>query len=463
MAKNEQNSSTGLVMRGGYVEWTTLRRRKGRVEIEAHERADAGLDTPVDLLREDDAQAVYKTFHHLRERVSISIPSHQALLRVVDLPSSDPEELEGMVELQVDKFAPFQLDRLKISYEVLSQTENGSRVLIVAVKLTYVEAAGHPFLLHRRSPDRVDIEVMGWWRLLKDHGDVQDSGRQVFLLLEPSGAELIFTQDGQPAVLRTLGGHSNPEDDDFIEEVAEETHYTLTSMEAEWGALHTPILYLWHWGETPGVLCNRLESECGLDVRSQSFDDLPPLSEGLARRFMDEPGALDLSLDEWSRLESARALRKRMLIVAGAVLSLWLVGMSALTFIVKTDEPRYNQLLDRVTGLEEQATEVRQLKDRLDDLEQYADRTYSSLECLRELSLLLPSGVEWESFSYKKDEGVDLRGKASSADPVYDYVEALERSDLFTEVTPDDIRTRVRQGQRETRFKLEALLPGGEE
>jgi len=91
------------------------------------------------------------------------------------------------------------------------------------------------------------------------------------------------------------------------------------------------------------------------------------------------------------------------------------------------------------------------------------DRTYSSLECLRETALLLPSGVELNSFAYKKKDAVDLRGQASSADPVYDYVEALERSELFGKVTPGDIRTRMKQGTRSTEFKIEALLPGGEE
>jgi Tfp pilus assembly protein PilN len=462
MAKTEQ-TVTGLVVRGGYLEWTTLRQRKGKVEKAAQERADAGLEPPVDLNDEVQAKAVYKAFGGGQGAVSVSIPSSKGLLRVVDLPATEPDELMGMAEFQVDKFAPFQLDRLKISYEILSQDESSSRVLIVAVQRHFLEAAGNPFLIHSQNPDRVDIEVLGWWRLLKDHGDIQDEGRQVVLLLEPGGAELIFVQDGQPVILRTLGGHSDPSDKDFVEEVSEETHYTLTSMESEWGVLQTSVLHLWHWGDVPEPLCRALEKECDVQVRHRSFDELPPLSEGIARRQIDQSEGVNLCLEEWRDMESSRKLKKRLLVSAAAVMTVWVIGMAVLVAVVKTEEPRYQNLLQDVTALEGQAAEVKQLKSRLDELELYADRTYSVLECLRELSLLLPSGVEWTSLSYKKQEGVDLRGQAPSADPVYDYVEALERSALFESVTPDDIRTRVQQGVRMTQFKIEAQLPGGEE
>lgn len=450
-------------MRGAYLEWTILRQRKGVLEKAAQKRADAGLEPPVDLNDEAQAKAVYKAFGGGQGAVSVSIPSSRALLRVVDLPATDPEELMGMAEFQVDKFAPFQLDRLKISFEVLQQSEDSSRVLIVAVQRHHLEATGNPFRLHSRNPDRVDIEVLGWWRLLKDHGDIQEDGRQVILLLEPSGAELIFVQDGQPLILRTLGGHSDPSDSDFIEEVSEETRYTLTSMESEWGVMQTSVLHLWHWGATPEELCKALETECDLQVRHRSFDELPQLSEGLARRLIDHPNGVNLCLDEWKDMDSARRLRKRLLVIAAAVMAVWVVGMAALVTLVKTEEPRYKNLLQEVTTLEGEAAEVKLLKGRLDELEQYADRTYSSLECLRELSLLLPSGVEWTSFSYKKKDAVDLRGQAPSADLVYDYVEALERSALFEKVTPDDIRTRMQQGIRMTQFKIEARLPGSED
>ena len=46
---NEQNNMTGLVIRGSYVEWTSLRAKKGSFEITAQERTDADLPEPIDL------------------------------------------------------------------------------------------------------------------------------------------------------------------------------------------------------------------------------------------------------------------------------------------------------------------------------------------------------------------------------------------------------------------------------
>jgi len=360
----DQNILTGLVIRGSYVEWTSLRSRKGGTEQLAHEKADADLPDPVDLGQEDQADKLYKTLAKAKGDRSVALRSDLALLRVIDLPvAEDAEELEGMIELQVDKFAPFQLDRLEISHEVLVPGEQTQRVLIAAVLREHIEQLGAPFLLHKESPLRVDLEVLGWWKLLKDHGDVQEVGRQIFLLLEPGGTELIIAQDGHPVLLRTLGSHVDVSEEEFIAEIVEETHYTLTSLESEWGVVHTPRLYLWHWGAEPNGVREGLVQECALEVISRRFDDLPPLSEGIARRFAEHPDGLNLIPSAWKETRAAHALRKRMAGASVALLVLWALGMIALTAMTKLEAPRHEQRMVQVEALEGDAEEVRQLKD----------------------------------------------------------------------------------------------------
>jgi hypothetical protein len=60
------------------------------------------------------------------------VPVHQVFLRVVHLPTSDPSELQSMVELQLERLSPLPVAQIVWSYEV----EGGpSRKPYVAMRL----------------------------------------------------------------------------------------------------------------------------------------------------------------------------------------------------------------------------------------------------------------------------------------------------------------------------------------
>ena len=77
--------------------------------------ADGGFWTAAERVDEDDpkvlgtllAQTLKAERLSLRGDVTVGFGADDLLLRVVRLPSMDVHELQGMVELQVDKFSPF--------------------------------------------------------------------------------------------------------------------------------------------------------------------------------------------------------------------------------------------------------------------------------------------------------------------------------------------------------------------
>ena len=68
--------------------------------------------------------------------------SGQALLRVAELPAVDPDELKGMVDLQVDKVSPFPPDSTVTSFEVVQQSETASGVLMAALDRKTADSIG---------------------------------------------------------------------------------------------------------------------------------------------------------------------------------------------------------------------------------------------------------------------------------------------------------------------------------
>jgi Tfp pilus assembly protein PilN len=172
--------------------------------------------------------------------------------------------------------------------------------------------------------------------------------------------------------------------------------------------------------------------------------------------------ALDLVPADWRRAAAARLAKRRLLRVSAAVAAVWLLGISCFAGYYAWHSGGLNKLEQRASDLEEPAAQVRRLEQRVRALEQYTDRTFSVLECLREVSEKLPRGLELTSFSFKKNRDVQIRGFAVSTDktPVLDFIDALEKSGLFESVTDQQVTLQTKDRQRRAAFKITAILPG---
>ena len=461
-----QQIVTGALIRKGKLEWTSLRKSKDKTEFLGSSEDDLPPIDPdlADPLLERSAH-LKKSFKKGKGLMNLAVPASSALLRVVELPTAEPDEMQGMVDLQVDKYSPFPTESMAISYEVLAKGETNTLVLIVGVQQALIDEMGAPFLKAGIIPHWIDVNVLGWWYLLKDYGDLPDFGNRVVIVKDHDDCHMVVCRDGVPIIFRPLEAIPEHTADEFMNGLIEEVSYTLTALEAEWGEIEVTHLLIWHWdGDGIGMISDEVKSSVGIDVELRKLDILPPLSEGLARRaFWKNEMTLDLASVSWHDAEHYRILKRNALIATGIFLCIWLIGISVLMSQFKGRESKITQLESQVAAVEGPAVEVRELKTKARSFQQYADRTYSALECLREVTSLMPSGVDLTSFVYKKSGTVTLRGVAETANQVYDFSEVLEASGLFAGVKLAPVSTAVRGGQQRQQFSVTIELPGDED
>ncbi|HBA84839.1 MAG TPA: hypothetical protein DCZ95_12160 [Verrucomicrobia bacterium] len=459
-----QQLITGAVFREGRLDWTTLRPSKGRLDVLIHEQETlASAEKASEEAVPESIAALKKLHGRLRGLLSLSLPSEKVLLRVVDLPTIDPDEMKSMVDLQVDKFSPFPIEHMSVSHEVIQKRAASALVLIAAVQRSVVDDLGERFLKAAYLPHGIDVEILGWWYLLNEAGRVPEKGRRVFVLLDRMETELLVSQDGVPVMFRSLGRCGD--DAATMADMVEEIGYNLTSLEAEWGGEDGLLLSVWHWNghAAAEMLAAELKREFGLEASLQRLDDLPPLSEGLARRAASRgERPLDLSPPEWHRKEQARKTRKGLVVATAIFMSVWLIGIAGFLLALNIQRNQLVALKTQVEQIEEPAREVRRLQGKVKSFEQYADRTHSSLECLLQITLVLPNGVDLTSYIYKKGASVNLRGESNSAEPIYDFFQALEQGKFFTQVKPEGVTTRMQGNQSRAQFGVTLGLPGGQ-
>ena len=455
---------TALVLRRGALAWTTLQRKKNRLEVV--ENKISTFEWPAGVTEWQAPEVIERIkplCAQIKGRVALALPTDAALLRVVRLPTVEAEEIRDMVALQVDKFSPFPVDQMAVSQEILHQHEGASRVAIVAAPLDTVSRWGAALQAVELFPREVDVEVLGWWRLLKQEKQIPETGRHLLLLMEESGAELLVVQDGVPVLMRALGHPAAGTSSEAASELAEELNYTLTTLEAEWGSGGVQAIQLWQRGAASTEFLEQLRAACQLEVETHQLDRLPSLSEGLARRSAERgPHLVDLAPADWKTALESRKLKRVLMMIAASLVGAWLLGVVAVVGGLLLENRRVAALETEVAALKKPAAEVEQMKQQVRSLERYAARTHSGLECLREVVALLPEGPELNAFTYKKYAEVNLRGEADSSGPIYDFFQALEKSPLFKEVKPEGVTQQARAGRVRSQFRVTLVLPAEE-
>lgn len=459
--------ATGVCVGGNRLEWTVLRRSKdawtvhasGVGELPAGKEGVAGVPGAV-------LKPLLKPF---RGKLSVALPTESVLLRLALLPSADAEELRGMAELQTDKYSPFPVESMALGAETLETAENASLVAMAAVRRNLVEGIGGPFQEAGAPPDMVDVEALGWWWGLRRSTLVPGHGSQLFVRVAGGGAELVVVRDGKPLLFRSLPPPPGAGGDwgGWVEECAEETEYSLTSLETEWGASAQPTLHVLHEKAAELAWTAALREALGAaGLFEHSIEGLPTASEGVARRLVEpaEPLAMDLAPPEWREADAARGQRRRLLKATTAFLTVWLLGIGLFWTLLNVQRGSLQRLGESVDAIEPEALAVRRLQAKTLELAQYADRTHSALECMRVVSETLPVGVDLTSFVYRKGSTLSLRGEASAPDKVYAFIQALEQTKQYPEVKSEGVSTRnTPQGAR-SQFGATLRLPGsGEE
>lgn len=467
--RRRREPMTGLRMRQNILEWTTLREGRGGLETLAFRQVklegDPALFTDPDKL----AAEIRRQCPDLTGAVSLGLSAEHMLLRVIDLPATDPDEVAGMIKLQLDKYSPFPEEHMAVSYERLQTTADGCRALVAAARKETIDFAGAALVKAGLDLQRIDADVLGWWRVLADQGAVPVAGRQILILLEAEGGIMVAVQDGVPAAIKTFGAQAGLPADEYGAELVREMGEFILALDLEQGVAPVRGVDFWHRDLAPDALAEKLQAELGQAVLLHNLAALPPLSEGLARRMLRPPfeaapkreaaAVVDLIPADRRRSDDSLRLKHRVLAASLLVFLLWLALGAGFMAGFALEKRSLKKLEQQMTALQKPADEVRAMQRRSRAFEQYLDRKRSALECLREISQLLPDDTILTAFQFKKGKNIVVRGEALTVNPIYDFKQGLDKSPLFKKIDMGSIQPSKRKEATVQTFQITIQLP----
>jgi len=399
---------------------------------------------------------------HLTGDITVPLRTSELLMRVMEFPTVEVGEIADMVGFQIDKISPFPSDQLAVSHEVLRQTEDTSLVLMAAAKRSCIDAIGDIFNEKGVRIHSIDARVLGWMKLLDDEGHIADEGCEIFIIADVIDFSLVVVESGIPVAFRMLDAQTD--DVNAVDELAHEIGYTLTTLDTERDLPAPSAIQFWSHGDLAENLCAKLSEKCGLPIQHHPLASLPPLSEGIIRRTMAGKSRIELIPTEWVEHERRKQLRRKFTLISSSITVVWIIVLLVFYSIYKVRDVRLNRVHKRLAAIEPTARQALENRQKLKALKVYTDRSDSALECLLEVTQLLPPGnIEFASYNYKKGKGVTLRGTSGNDEMVYDFFEALTTSSLFDRLKDQSINAKTIKGVRSAVFSVALELPTEEE
>lgn len=388
------------------------------------------------------------------------VPTFDTVCARLSLPAEARETLDDAVRLTMESLMPFEEEAYTYSYEVVRERPEALDVFVAGAANETLAQCGHDAL---RAVDglgkvRLDLSALGWARGVAARWPQVGEGLRPVLVRAPKETVFLLLADGAPLEVRGFP----PDSADEVLAHAMTLALVRLGMEDESAGAVGRGLCL----AAEPAQAEPLRQALGGEVDFEPLTDAEALLQaGLRARAEEGRATFDLTPPAW--IAEAKALRqKRLLLLGGSAFGVvWLLCALTLFFLPRVYAKMAADVRAELDAQHAAYEEVMALRNQLDLVRAYGDRSQSALEMLLLICKSKQPNVILKSFTYDrtKDSTVRVTGQADTTGDVYDLINKLEADERIVRV---DRGTQVASLDRATgrqAFTFTLYLPVPEE
>jgi len=377
----------------------------------------------------------------------ISFPRNLVTMRNLHLPSSDPKEIAGMVDLHMAKQVPYPREEIIGGYQILGADDAGYTRVILAI--VHREALHQTFdALNSASlfPEKVELSSQGVLSWFLFSQKVHLAPEEIYLLLDIDSNFTDFTIVNKDNLFfsRSIacGAEHISNEQIMRTKFISELKQSLVIFQSE--EMNKKPAKIFISGATDNIsgLISLLETELNAKVEVVK---LPLSMPTEIPKNVSISGAVGLALDPYRKrinfilpeVQIRRALKERSkeILIFGSLLMFTLViscgifleRMYNRTGYLKLLDERFGQIRQNVKELDAMAKRVKMIRERLDS-------RVLSLDYLYQIHKLTPLEITLKMITLEADNKITLRGQALAMSDVFKFITTLENSGYFKDI-----------------------------
>ena len=409
------------------------------------------------------------------------VPASAATAKNIEVPSSDPEEIKSIINLQASRHTPFSREEVLISYINLGiNASNNTRLLLVIVhrdiikdKISILEKSGldvDKILFVPEAQARFYAKALNLKKeavagvidvsLNATSYIVVSKGTLLFVRHIPVGIKAIM--EGTDATVK-LQDEIKKSMDAFMQEEGSEApkSYTVTTTHEAVGHIlpalkeslniEFQVNAFSNFIKGPMDLRKKLQSDFGDD---SFLDVLAPASTSTKCEInmMPEEMILKKTVDRQSKeavKTGVAAVVIMVLIIAMAMSKIYFKD----TYLNKNLREQFAPQKARVQMLQEQMNKAKLVRG-------YIKKRMASLDIIHELYTITPNTIYLGNIAVDDDGTVTIDGISDSMSEVFSYVKSLDDSAMFKEAKTKSTSTKKDNGKDVAAFEIEFKLNG---
>lgn len=384
------------------------------------------------------------------------VPRNKVIVKFLDLPTADPKEIQGIVDIQAGRLTPFSKEEVIFGHETFPVKGGGSsKVLLGIAQQSVINTLVSQF---RGGSVPVRSIVFGseCYALLSsfisskisDHVfAVLDFDAEVSDFCVISGSKLLFTK------LVHFGTHDLVHDH-WDERLVEELETCFSEYNAQKFEVEFSQIILFNLSPVCSAAAQRMLSH-RFQMNATACDEvLPKVSfsaagrrgfieaqeEGLsfsklfAAAMLHDRAAIDFSPPN---VKAERAFKKKRRELGKILMVFFLI--IAVTMLIMwgklfRNEMRMKSLNAQIAVLEAKAAPLMGMLKRIRAVEDSRSSAHSAMQVIRDVPKKVPEGVYLSEIIYVRGTVLAIRGTSRDNARVFQFVESLRTEPLFQDV-----------------------------
>ena len=407
------------------------------------------------------------------------LPRQMVNVRILELPSTDSEEIADMVDLQAGKQTPYSKDEIVADYRIIGSTRQGyTRVMLAIIQRNVLRE--RYYLLEEAGLDvqRMSVSTEGVlnWYLHAAARTGTETGTLALLDIDSFYADFIIIADRQLAFTRSILIGANQLLEDYgkwKDKLMREARRSVEMFQSESASSAPARLLLTGAGARIKGLADDLSAELKLPAQAvdcrddvQRLPSSPSLNDAAYAPVSMTPlvgMALDPEKLEFKLIPDSVRARKELSAKSRGLSLLAILAMAvlvSLSAVVTSDlylKKDYRDLLSREHERTQPAVErVQHMRQIVNVVNARRDASLSTIKILLELRKLVPTGLFFDSIDIdQQTRRLSLSGTTDDRKGIRALVVNLEQSPLFAEAEQNQ-ETQERNGR--LRFQVNCAM-----
>jgi Tfp pilus assembly PilM family ATPase len=417
----------------------------------------------VNLAELDDVSAgIDKLFTDLklsRRGVTTYIPRHLVTVRIIRVPSTEPEEIARMVHLQAGRQTPYSKEEVVSGYSVIDTDEEGyARILMVIARRNIISERVEALKKAGIEIARIGLSsegVCSGFQISRKKLDwVEGAGTVAVVDIDSNSAEFSVIHDGRLVFTRhILIGASQFIDngDRWYEQFTKEIGNSTELYRNEYQERPIEAMAVTGASAVLDATAEVLETNLDFPVQPVEFNENFKMPESTATRIREDwnnvsitpllgagasPGKLFVDLAPPEFHLEARMLENRNQLSVLGVLVVFILTMISLQIVISFYN-RHSALrtLDQyITGEESGAQQARMLKEQTDTIKKHLDCGGAPVVIFTNLFDITPDDVYLLDLGIQSRDQIRIRGRGGRQQSSGEFVKRLDASPLFKNV-----------------------------